>query len=262
MELLINHIPQEHLALKINYCRQQLKSLPVIKLHDQKKNGRIKIRVVIDSHRYDMTSENGKHYAELYRKRTQLELRLQFYESLWRSKFIDDIPVEFFPRIANRSLYIDYNTKITMNRAFFDSLKNNANTYYPKNGNYPFNGIYYRSAAERDIAIFYTKMGIPFKYEPEVMLKGMNRPIYPDFVIYIEELDTCIFHEHFGIKESSSYLKDTRIKYENYSNAGLVPEIDILFTHDTNNMPFDIRYVSAKLNTALYGIMLSSRNSL
>lgn len=262
MDLLTNYIPQEHLALKINYCRQQLKMLPVIKLHNQNKNGEIKTRVIVDSHRYDLTSEKGKQYAEIFRKRNQLELSLQFYESMWKRKFIDDVPEELYPRKANRFFYTEYNLKITMDKAFFDSLKNDANSYYAKNGNYPFNGIYYRSAAERDIAIFYTNMGIPFKYEPEVMLKGMNRPVYPDFVIYIEELDTCIFHEHFGIKESSTYLKDTRIKYENYAVAGLVPELDILFTHDTNNMPFDIRYLSAKLNTAVYGIMISNRNPL
>ena len=60
-----------------------------------------------------------------------------------------------------------------MNKEFFDSLKNDANSKYPKPTNNPFNGIYYRSAAEREIAIFYTEMGIPYKYEPEIMMKGL-----------------------------------------------------------------------------------------
>ncbi len=84
------------------------------------------------------------------------------------------------------------------------------------------------------------------------MLAGLNKPINPDFIIYIEELDTCFIHEHFGMKDSSDYLTTTKTKYGNYTNAGLIPDLDILFTHDTGEMPFDIRCLSAKLNAAIY----------
>ena len=140
-----------------------------------------------------------------------------------------------------------------MNRTFFDSLKNDDNTKYPKNPYNYFNGIYYRSSVERDIAIFYTELGIPFKYEPSVMIAGLSKPINPDFVLYIEELDNCKFHEHFGMKDSSDYLSITKVKFGNYANAGLVPDLDVLYTFDTDELPFDIRYLSAKLNSAVYG---------
>ena len=71
-----------------------------------------------------------------------------------------------------------------LNKAFFDSLENDANKEYPKYNNYYFNGIYYRSAAERDIAIFYTIIGMPFKNEPNITLIGLNKAVNPDFVIY------------------------------------------------------------------------------
>lgn len=59
------------------------------------------------------------------------------------------------------------------------------------------------------------------------------------------------------MKDSSDYLRITKLKYGNYTNAGLIPELDILFTHDVEDMPFDIRYLSAKLNTAIYGTILN-----
>ena len=158
-------------------------------------------------------------------------------------------------------MFIDTQKTVVLNKEYFDSLKNDADTKHEKPKDFPFDGIYYRSAVEREIAMFYTEMGIPFKYEPEMMIKGMNGFIYPDFVPYIKELDTCKIHEHFGIKNSSAYNRITSIKYGNYSHAGLIPEIDVLYTHDTYDMPFDIRAFSSKLNTAIYTTMISTKQT-
>ena len=97
-----------------------------------------------------------------------------------------------------------------MDKQFFDSLKNDADTKHPKPTDFPFNGIYYRSAAERDIAVFYTEMGLPFKCEPEITIKG------------------------------------------NYANAGLILGVDAIFTYDTDDTPFDIRYLETLLNSCIY----------
>lgn len=56
-----------------------------------------------------------------------------------------------------------------------------------------------------------------------------------------------------GMKDSSDYLSITKVKFGNYVNAGLVPDLDVLYTFDTDELPFDIRYLSAKLNSAVYG---------
>ena len=88
------------------------------------------------------------------------------------------------------------------------------------------------------------------------MLPGLDKPINPDFVIYIKELDNCKFHEHLGMKDSADYLRNVKIKYNNYAGAGLVPEQDIIFTHDKDGVPFDIRYLETKLNSAIYGTLI------
>jgi len=259
MKLTCKSIPREYLALKINYCRKQLAKLPTVKLHDQLKNGAIKTRVIAGAHRYDLSSDNGKKFYAIKKEREVIERELQIYESIWEGNFIGDPLPECSPHKVRRTLCIDAANRVVMDKAYFDSLENDANKEYPKPLDYPFNGIYYRSAAEREIAIFYTEMGIPFKYEPAVTIKDVPTIIYPDFVIYIPELDNCKFHEHFGMKDSARYLKNTCNKYYNYTNAGLVPELDIIFTHDVKEIPFDIRYVSSKINTAIYGTMIGTK---
>ena len=107
--------------------------------------------------------------------------------------------------------------------------------------------------------MFYTEMGIPFVYEPDVMLKGLIKTINPDFVLYIKELDTCKFHEHFGMKDYADYISNSKLKFSNYTNAGLVQDLDILFTHSTDSTWFDPRHLSSKLNAAIYGTICMAK---
>ena len=262
MELIDKIIPREFLALRINYCRQQLEMLPVVKMQIHNVAGVPTKRLFMGEHRYNPDSAAGKKCIKIWQRRDLLQRRLTLYEAIWDANFKGDTLAECVPHKVERKICIDARTSIVMNKEFFDSLKNDANTKHPKPTDYPFNGIYYRSAAEREIAIFYTEMGIPFKYEPEIIIKGLPKPVYPDFVIYIEELDNCKIHEHFGMKSSASYLRMTAVKYTNYAEAGLVPELDVLFTNDTEDLPFDIRYLSSKLNTAVYGTMISTKQNM
>lgn len=253
MEYLNKYVPKEYLALKINYCRKCLEEMPVIYISDRNKNGMLNKKIIVNGHVYNLNSRRGEEYYDLMNLRARYEYRLQLYETVWKFHFKDEPLPECNPHKITRTLLVDDGKPVVMNRSFFDSLKNDDNKNYPKYPSNYFDGIYYRSSAEREIAIFYTNLGIPFKYEPSVKLAGIKKPINPDFVLYLEELDTCKFHEHFGMKDSSDYLTTTKVKYGNYTNAGLIPDLDILFTYDTDEMPFDIRYLSAKLNSAVYG---------
>ena len=255
MDISNKYIPREYLALKINYCKKQLAELPVVVLHEHNVDGVLVKRVSTGGHRHNLDSVKGKRLYDEWLKRDELVRELHIYEAIWDCYF-KGLPPSYCPHTIKRTLAVDYNKRIVMDKAFFASLNNDANTKHPKNSNYWFNGINFRSAAEREIAIFYTELGIPFKYEPEITLVGLPYIINPDFVLYIKELDTCKFHEHLGMKHSADYIRDTKTKYSNYTGAGLIPDIDILFTHDTDNMPFDIRYLSAKLNSAIYGTLI------
>ena len=259
MELFNTYIPREYLALKINYCIQQLEKLPDVRMYEHSIGGVQTKKLLICDHRYRLDSKKGQYYYKIWKYRDLITRELQVYQAIWDSNFIGEPPKDCIPHNANRTLYVDTNKPVIMNKAYFDSLENDANTSYEKSDNYKFNGIKYRSAAEREIAIFYTESGIPFKYEPKVFLKGTPKPVNPDFIIYIKELDNCKFHEHFGMKGSSEYTKISKLKFSNFLESGLVQDLDVLFTTTNDDTLFDPRHLSAKLNAAIYGTICMNK---
>lgn len=260
MEIIDKYIPREYLALKINYCRWQLKQLPKASIHERMLDGSLKKRIIVDKQRFSLDSRTGKELLEKMELRETVERELSVYEAMWNLYFRDSIP-EFEPMKTVRTLYTGSNSPVIMNKAYFDSLKNDANKNHPKPSFYLFNGTYYRSEAERSIASFYTDMGIPFKYEPEVMLAGLRKPVFPDFVPYFKEIDSCKFHEHFGIMTSSDYIRDSKIKFGNFTNAGLLQDLDFLFTYSASDTVLDTRYLHAKINTLLFGSLVCSADN-
>lgn len=254
-----NYIPREYLALRINYCRQQLEKLPSVNMQDNKKGS---TRIVMGNHRYLASSSNGKKCLELIQKRELVERKHQIYQALWDCYFKGEVPADCRPRKVIRKIYTDYNRAVVMDKSFFDSLENDANTNYSKNPYNYFNGTYYRSAAEREIACFYTEMGIPFKYEPNIKIVGVAKPINPDFVLYFEEIDSCKIHEHLGIRNSSDYNRYNKIKFSNLLNAGLTQDLDYIITHETDDIAFDIRSLTATINTAVYNSLVCVKPTL
>ena len=261
MELFNTYIPREYLALKINYLRQQLEELPVVTLHKYSSGGNNQFRVVVNNHKYGSETEKGKENIKLMHCRERLADELNVYQAIWDANFKYDPPADCEPHAANRVVYVDTNKPVIMNKEYFDSLENDADTSYAKPDNYEFNGIKYRSAAEKEIAIFYTESGIPFKYEPKVFLKGLAKPVFPDFVPYFTEIDTCKFHEHFGMTGSSDYFKVSKLKFGNFMNAGLIQDLDVIFTTSNDDTSFDPRHLSAKLNAAIYGTIIISKGN-
>ena len=261
MEYLDKYIPKEYLALKINYCKKRLRELPKTSMEEHHVRGLVIPKIRIANHKINLNSARGQELFAALIERENLEQQLKIYEAIWDCNYKTP-PPEYDPPKIVRTIRTGNNEKTVMDKAFFDSLKNDANTKYPKPMLYPFNGIQYRSEAEREIAIFYTENGIPFKYEPELHIAGMNRPVYPDFVLHIPELETCKFHEHYGMMSFAKYVRDTKIKCSSYVDAGLLLDQDVFFTYNTEDQPLDIRYIAAKLNGIIYGNLISSNERM
>lgn len=252
MAILEPYIPREYLALQINFCKQQLAMLPEVSMTYHSKRGE-RIRIFkCKKHTIKADSQNGKELEIIYEQREELLRKLSRLEGLWNCYFRGLPPAGIAPRKIQRKLYISSTESVIIDSKFFDSLENDADPNYREGKICFYNGIYYRSAAEVDIARYYTETGTPFKYEPEIWLKGLNHPIHTDFVTLIRELDLCKFHEHFGMKNAADYNRKTAIKYNNYSGAGLIPGLDTYFTYDVPGIPFDLRCVPVKLNSVVY----------
>ena len=256
MNIVTPYIPREYLALRINYCKQQLAELPEAVRRERSIKGIKRDVYVYNHHAYLPDSKTGLQLQQAIQKRAEINSKLSIYTGIWDSAYVCAPPTDIEPRKIRRR-YIDcIGKQVFLDRKFFDSLKHDSNPYYPEHKIHYYNGTNYRSAAEADIARFYTEQGIPFKYEPEIWLFGMKTPIYTDFVLLIEELDLCKFHEHFGLKNSADYTRKTSTTYNNYSGAGLLPELDVFYTYDVNDVPFDIRSLSTKLNSAVFDSLL------
>lgn len=250
------YIPREYLALQINYCKQQLKELPEVTLSHRNIRGVKKAVLVSGTHYHLLNSKSAKNFYNILHQREKLQCKLIKLEGLWNSVFRCAPPSEIRPRKIIRKYTDSVGESVILDSNYFNSLKHDSNPYYPEHKTHFYNGTYYRSPAEAEIARFYTEQDIPFKYEPEIWLKGMNRPIYTDFVILIKELDLCKFHEHFGLKNSADYTRKTATTYNNYSGAGLLPELDVFYTYDADDVPFDIRSLHTKLNSAIFDSLL------
>lgn len=256
MQILEPYIPKEYLALRINYCKQQLEELPEVTMTKRSIKGIMKDVYVYNNHSYVPDSKKGLQFKLSIQQREALTCELLRLEGLWNSSFRGLPPEDIKPRKIERNLLNNVGESVKINGEFFDSLKHDSNPFFPEHKTYYYNGTYYRSAAEADIARFYTEQGIPFKYEPEILLSGLKFPIYTDFVILIKELDLCKFHEHFGMKNSADYNRKTATTYNNYSGAGLLPELDVFYTYDVDSVPFDIRSLQTKLNSVVYDSLL------
>ncbi len=253
MQILEPYIPKEYLALKINFLKQQLAALPEVRktqrtIHGEKKD----VFKVCSGGVYQVDSKAGDRIQRIRVLKEEIQRELSKLEGIWNCYFKGPPPEDIEPRKITRRLFTSTNETVMLDGKFFGSLKNDADMNYRESKTFFYNDTYYRSAAEVDIARFYTEQGIPFKYEPEIWLKGLKYPVYTDFVILIRELDLCKFHEHFGMKNSADYNRITATKYNNYSGGGLLPELDVFYTYDTDDTPFDTRTLMTKLNSVVY----------
>jgi len=197
MQILEPYIPKEYLALQINYCRQQLAALPEVTKTKRNIQGIVREMYLVNNHIYSPNSKIGFNLQKSGFLREDIQRELTRLEGIWNCYFKGQPPSDIKPRKIIRRIYRSADDSVVLDGRFFDSLKHDADPNYRENKTFYYNGTYYRSAAEVSIATFYTENGIPFKYEPEIWLKGLNKPIYTDFVILIKELDLCKFHEHF-----------------------------------------------------------------
>lgn len=90
-------------------------------------------------------------------------------------------------------------------------------------------GIRVRSKSERIIADLLTELGIPFRYEAELVIDG--KTYYPDFVILCED-GTIIIWEHFGMTDDREYFYKMCRKLEDYRRAGYCTHTNLICTYE------------------------------
>ena len=114
------------------------------------------------------------------------------------------------------------------------------NMFKPEDQKYETNGgMKVRSKSELIIANLLEEYKIPYRYEPEMTIKG--KKICPDFVIRNPFTAELIVWEHFGALHKEDYEQSMNDKMERYSAQGLVPFETLIYTFEFDLNPKRLR---------------------
>jgi len=103
------------------------------------------------------------------------------------------------------------------------------NDLFPESAIYVYNGINFRSMAERQIAEQLDKYGLLYRYEH--ILHLTDQQVSPDFLIKNPFTNQTIIWEHFGAFNQVKYADDMNDKMDAYLNQGFQPNIDLITTY-------------------------------
>lgn len=199
----------EYIRLRYDLCNKKLARLPKVSRghHDGVPVIRIK-----------QFSENGKRKVKelkLNNKRIQEACELESLRNSL-SQEIDSLKhTEVL--VQNSSLKLKRMNNV-LNGSFYNGLNCGLNTQ-PIKGDYYHNGIHMRSRAELIVAEVLDELKLQYKYEPAIEINGTY--YYPDFIVYIEEINCCIIIEVLGMTDNYEYLTNSIFKISKYSELGI-----------------------------------------
>ena len=125
-----------------------------------------------------------------------------------------------------------------------------ANTF-PIQGNiFTEKGEHVRSKSEKIIADKLYKEGVPYIYEPELILNN-HRKIYPDFKVLNVRLRTEFYFEHMGMMDNPEYSEKAIEKINTYEKNGFWAGQNILYTFETKDHIPDANILNQMINTYL-----------
>lgn len=103
-----------------------------------------------------------------------------------------------------------------------------------------------RSKSEKIIADKLFAMGIPYRYEYPLKLKGFG-VIYPDFTLLNVSKRKEIYLEHFGMMDNPEYSQNAIVKMETYAKHGIYPGKNLLITFETSQKPLNMKVMESVL---------------
>lgn len=103
-----------------------------------------------------------------------------------------------------------------------------------------------RSKSEKDIANILCSMGIPYRYEAELILKN-GGVRYPDFTLLDIKKRKQVYFEHFGLMDDSGYRRENFQKLNEYCENGIILGKNLIFSFEAQGSPFNERNIRKML---------------
>lgn len=88
-----------------------------------------------------------------------------------------------------------------------------------------------RSKSEVMLADMYYELGIPYRYEAQLLLRNGKKK-YPDFTLLKTKTREIIYHEHLGLLDNEQYRQANLTKLDEYRKNGIYPGKNLIITYE------------------------------
>lgn len=99
-----------------------------------------------------------------------------------------------------------------------------------------------RSKSEVMLADMYYELGIPYRYEAQLLLKNGKKK-YPDFTLLKTKTREIIYHEHLGLMDHEQYRQMNLAKLDEYRRNGIYPGKNLIITYEGEGSYLNIREI-------------------
>lgn len=107
-----------------------------------------------------------------------------------------------------------------------------------------------RTKSEKIIADKLYAMGIPYRYEYPVKLKGYG-VVYPDFTLLKVGERKELYYEHFGLIDKPEYCEKALCKLQDYARNGIILGKNLIATFESEKVPLDVNVLEKMLEEVL-----------
>ena len=78
-----------------------------------------------------------------------------------------------------------------------------------------------------------------------------NKTVYPDFSVYLPEIDKVIFIEFMGRMDDRDYILDAGERFKFYGYKGFMVGRDVIFICETDKSAFDTGMLNIWINALI-----------
>ena len=122
---------------------------------------------------------------------------------------------------------------------------------YPTQGKYMTNnGEMVRSKSEKIIADMLDKYGVPYTYEPVIVLKN-GKKAYPDFAVLNVRTRKTMYWEHLGMITDGEYASANWDKINKYDKSGIKMWEKLIVSMESDVEPLDVSEIKEKIEEYL-----------
>ena len=122
---------------------------------------------------------------------------------------------------------------------------------YPSQGKYMTNnGEMVRSKSEKIIADMLDKYGVPYTYEPVIVLKN-GKKAYPDFAVLNIRTRKTMYWEHLGMITDGEYASANWDKIKKYDKSGIKMWEKLIVSMESDVEPLDVSEIKEKIEEYL-----------